>query len=320
MKNTYPNVVTVVVTYNRLNLLKECLDALLVQSYERQQILVVDNASTDGTQDYVSEISEKKHNVIYYRLEKNIGGAGGFHEGMKKAMQLEADWVWLMDDDTIPEADALTELCEAITKIEEPIGYLSSNVYALNQGMMNTPRMKFSQKGINGYSDWNEKLADSLVKVHTATFCSIFICSDAIEKVGYPIKSYFIWGDDTEYTLRLSKYYGQGWLAGKSKVLHKRSNMKSLSIVEEDNANRVGNYFYYVRNYLINLKLYFGIWASMAKTAHFWLIILQILFGKSKHKWKKIWTINKGILSFWFGRYPGKEIRERMKKLSDDET
>lgn len=112
-----------------------------------------------------------------------------------------------------------------------------------------------------------------------------FISADAVKTVGLPIKEYFIWGDDTEYTLRLSRYYGQGWLVGKSLVLHKRLNGQALSIKEEDNPNRIPIYYYYVRNYLINLKLYyFGYCGAFAKTLHFMSILIKILFGKSKFK------------------------------------
>ena len=178
---------------------------------------------------------------------------------------------------------------------------------------MNTPRMKISQKGENGYADWNVHLEESLVKVNSATFCSCFVSAEAVRTVGLPIKEYFIWGDDTEYTLRLSKYYGQGWLVGKSKVLHKRENGQSLSIKKEDNPNRINVYYYYTRNYLINLKLYYyGYLGALIKTFHFNLIMLQILFGKSRYKGRKIAVLFKGIFAFWFGRYDKKATAKRM--------
>ena len=308
-------VTAVVVTYNRLNLLKQCVEALLEQSYKDMDILIVDNKSTDGTREYLEQIAEsnrEKIQLLY--LDENIGGAGGFHEGMKYAMRSNPDWLWLMDDDTIPEKDACLELCKAVDVIEGKIGFLSSNVYGMQHECMNTPRMKFQQKGENGYADWNIHLADSLVKVNSATFCACFVSTDAVKKVGLPIKEYFIWGDDTEYTLRLSRYYGQGWLVGKSLVLHKRANGQSLSIKKENNPNRINVYYYYVRNYLINVKLYYyGYFGALAKTLHFNLMMLQILFGKSKYKGKKICVLLKGIFAFWLKRYDIKTINNRLR-------
>ncbi|MEJ5168402.1 MAG: glycosyltransferase, partial [Arcobacteraceae bacterium] len=98
---------TVVVTYNRYNLLKECLDALLNQTY-KTDILLVDNASTDGTDNKIKEDGYLEHsNLIYRRLESNLGGAGGFHFGVKYALENNYDFVWLMDDDAEPELDCL---------------------------------------------------------------------------------------------------------------------------------------------------------------------------------------------------------------------
>ncbi len=307
-------VMAVVVTYNRIMLLKECVEALLNQDYKNVEILIVDNNSTDGTKVYIKELMKQyKNRISIVCLEKNIGGAGGFYEGMKYAMKRNPDWLWMMDDDTIPEKNACTELCNAVHVIDGKIGFLSSNVYGMKNECMNTPRMKLIQKGENGYSDWNIHLSHGLVKVNSATFCSCFVSALAVKEVGLPIKEYFIWGDDTEYTLRLTKYYGQGWLVGKSKVLHKRENGQSLSIIKESNKNRINIYFYYVRNYLINMRLYYyGYFGALIKTLHFYFIMIQILFGKSQYKRKKIVVLFKGIFAFWFKRYDIKAVNQRM--------
>lgn len=308
-------VIAIVVTYNRISLLKECVTALLEQDYENMEILIVDNNSTDGTDGYIKELTEQyKDKISAHFLDTNMGGAGGFHEGMKCAMKRNPDWLWMMDDDTIPEKNACTELCNAVHTIEGKIGFLSSNVYGMRNECMNTPRMKFMQKGENGYADWNIYLSEGLVKVNSATFCACFVSAEAVKEVGLPIKEYFIWGDDTEYTLRLTRYYGQGWLVGKSKVLHKRENGQSLSIIKENNKSRIQVYYYYTRNYLINLWLYYyGYFGALAKTLHFNLIMLQILFGKSKYKGKKIAVLFQGIFAFWFRRYDTKAVKQRMK-------
>lgn len=313
-------VVTVVVSYNRKELLKECLSALMGQTYENMQILLIDNNSTDGTEEYIHESGYiEQGKLTYCKLPENIGGAGGFHEGVKRAMKMGADWIWVMDDDTIPEAEALTELVEAAEYIgDEKIAYLSSNVHGMSGEPMNVPRMKMFQKGPNGYADWNTKLEHALVKVHTATFCSMMFSAEAVRKVGLPIRSYFIWGDDTEYSLRLSKYVGQGWLVGKSKVLHKRANEKALSVLKEDNPGRVRIYYYYIRNYLINLKLYYGFCAMMAKLGHFWMMMLLALVKPGcKYRFKKFGVLFKGTSAFIFRRYDYKEVKNRLKYVEE---
>ena len=105
-------ILAVVVTYNRKELLCECLDALLHQECSFLDILIVDNASTDGTHEYIEKYLKDKR-VIYENTGSNIGGAGGFNYGMKLGVKLGYDYIWLMDDDTIVKKDSLTKLLEA---------------------------------------------------------------------------------------------------------------------------------------------------------------------------------------------------------------
>ena len=100
------SVTAVVVTYNRVTLLTECLDALLAQTCPVAHVVVVDNASTDST----PAVLAVRRDVETVRLGVNTGGAGGFAAGIDRALARGCDAVWLLDDDTIPQADALAEL------------------------------------------------------------------------------------------------------------------------------------------------------------------------------------------------------------------
>ena len=75
---------TIVVTYNRRNLLKDCIEALLKQNYKKQEILIIDNASTDGTKEYIDNLIDNKK-VFYFNTGANLGGAGGFNYGVREA-------------------------------------------------------------------------------------------------------------------------------------------------------------------------------------------------------------------------------------------
>ena len=135
-------VTAVVVTYNRKELLVECLQALLAQTVFdtgagcELEILVVDNASTDGTASSLSPLLEREPRIHYMLLEENLGGAGGFCAGMKRAVEEGCDYVWIMDDDTIPKPQALEKLLEVVNILEESreenrkagFGFLSSEV------------------------------------------------------------------------------------------------------------------------------------------------------------------------------------------------
>lgn len=99
-------IATIVVTYNRKEKLIRCLQHIQDQNLSTD-IIVIDNMSTDGTQEVLKSLIQN-HKIIYKRLEKNIGGAGGFSEGIKYAYNLGYEYFWVMDDDCMPKQDALS--------------------------------------------------------------------------------------------------------------------------------------------------------------------------------------------------------------------
>ena len=305
-------IVAVITTYNRKKLLEECVQAISNQTYQLDKIIIIDNNSIDGTYNYIKEkgIFENK-NVTYVKLEKNTGGAGGFYEGLRIARQKQYDWVWVMDDDTIPREDCLEKLLKAKNKIKEEVSFMASSIFGEDGKCMNVPDIDNSKKE-NPYASWYRYLKDGMVAIENATFVSILINGEAVKKCGLPIKEYFIWGDDIEYTTRLTKYFGKAYLVGESIAIHKRKNVKNGLLLYEKDKNRINMYFYRYRNEFINKKLYGGI----AKTVWWYLGRLRetfkILFSKEKFKIKKICAIHKGILAGLFRVYNVKAVKNRM--------
>ncbi|MBQ6727779.1 MAG: glycosyltransferase [Clostridia bacterium] len=282
----YGNVAAVIVSYNRKELLREAVQALLKSDYAALKIIVVDNASTDGTSEYIQDLKSDK--VLYFNTGANLGGAGGFNFGIKKAMETGADYVWIMDDDCIVQENSLAALINFAKSKNNDFGYLSSKVLWKDGTLskMNIQRRSIGDKkfnaGINGQ------------KIRIATFVSLFINANAIEKVGLPIKEFFIWGDDWEYTYRLSDIFDCYYVAD-SVVVHK-SAVNMGSNIAADDLNRLNRYFYSYRNegYLyrkIGLKgeLYY-----LCKVAYH---ILKIVFSKNKNKIKRFSILIKGAFA-----------------------
>ena len=301
----------VVVTYNRKALLLECVEAILKQKYAVDKLIIIDNASTDGTEEELKKIEILNRNdVVYKKLEKNIGGAGGFYEGIKLAREDDADWIWIMDDDTIPKEDSLNEFVNAMNIIDGKVSFLASAIYGIDNECMNVPKVS-EYKGKNGYDQWHQYAKDGIIGIDNATFVSILINGEATKKIGLPVKDYFIWGDDIEYTLRLSTKYARAYMVGKSIAIHKRIGAKSLSIFDEENKNRINFYYYMVRNNYINTKTYYPKNRIIKFYIKWKLTTFKLLFSHTKYKFLKIKMINKGLRHAILKKYNYKAFKNR---------
>lgn len=229
------DVVAIVVTYNRKELLQQCIEKLQEQTYALD-ILVIDNASTDGTSELFVGC---KDNVFYYNTGSNLGGAGGFNFGIKKAYDLGYDYFWLMDDDTLPYPDALEKLMAVKCEIKE-FGFLSSVVEWVDGSLCN---MNIQRTGLKAKKlDFNVPTN----KIIMATFVSFFMSRNIVESVGLPIAEFIIWSDDLEYSRRISKQY-PCYLVTSSKVLHKMGSNAKVGI-ESESADRLWRYKLMYRN------------------------------------------------------------------------
>lgn len=302
----------VVVTYNRKELLKECLDALLNQTYSLNKIIIIDNASTDGTPDMIRKEGYLRYQEVDYRImPTNTGGAGGFYEGLKIASELRYDWIWIMDDDTIPEADSLEKMIVKAEKYSD-ISFFASCVHGPKGEPMNVPHIS-KHLAQNGYPDWYLSIKDSLIGIESATFVSILINGRAVKKCGLPCKDFFIWGDDIEYTTRLTRNYGPAYLVGDSWVCHKRKNAMALNICTESDVKRIQNYHYAYRNGLILNALYSHrpVFVDLVITE---LKSLKLLIS-GKNCFKRFTACQKGIFEFIFQhRKFKKQIKIESKK------
>ena len=230
----------VIVTYNRLALLKEVLDSLRNQTYPNRQIIVVNNGSSDGTLEWLN----KQKDVITL-TQPNSGGAGGFFTGMRYVAEHGFDYCWVMDDDVVCEPDALQELIHAYAQ-KVNMGFVCSKVIGIDGHPMNTPVVD-DRATLNGCADYTDLISEFMIKVKEATFVSVLCGVDVIRKVGLPYKEFFIWGDDTEYTMRISQQY-ECYMACKSVVVHKRTIQRELNFETETDPFRRKMYFYLKRN------------------------------------------------------------------------
>jgi rhamnopyranosyl-N-acetylglucosaminyl-diphospho-decaprenol beta-1,3/1,4-galactofuranosyltransferase len=232
----------VVVTRDRRELLRRCLTALTTQVRPPDEILVVDNNSSDGTREMVSAAFP---GVALCRLERNLGGAGGFHRGIAWAYAHGYDWLWLMDDDTIVRDDTLEALLGGAARAPDgPPLLVASQVRWKDERLhpMNAPVPRWRWR-----RELSQGIAHGLLLLRYVTFVSVAIHRSAVDRFGLPLEHYFIWGDDVEYTARVLR--GEtGYLVPESVAYHWTPSPHPAATPTSD------RFYYHARNTLLLLR------------------------------------------------------------------
>ena len=234
-------VVAVVVTYNRKALLAGCIECLRKQTEPDLDILVIDNASTDGTAQMLAPLI-REGVIRYENTGSNLGGAGGFEYGMKLAVARGYEYIWVMDDDSMPEPTALMELMHAARDLGE-FGYLSGRTLWTDGSLckMNIQR-DLKLRNITDFSA-------ARIPSGAATFVSLLVPVRVVREAGLPIGEFFIWADDLEYTRRISRRYPCYVIRDSVTVHHCETN--NGGNIATDVPERIRRYCYAYRNEVV---------------------------------------------------------------------
>jgi len=212
MSGSSPRLVAVVVTHNRLAQIKLTLARLLDSPVDH--VVVVDNRSNDGTQEWLRQVQDPRLHPIFH--EHNRGGAGGFEAGMRAAVTtFDPDWIVVMDDDARPKLGALQAF---LSRDFDGAGAVASAVYYPDGRVceMNRPSLNPFWSGavflktLLGQGRRGFHLSDRAYRgagqtVDAASFVGLFISRKAISSVGYPDGALFLYGDDVIYTMKMTR-------------------------------------------------------------------------------------------------------------------
>jgi GT2 family glycosyltransferase len=190
------NIIAVVVTYNRRELLKRNIACLRLNT-PVSSIVVVNNGSTDGTGAWLDE--QEDLTVIH---QENVGGSGGFYRGIQYAYQAGADWIWCMDDDVFPRPDCMEYL---LPYTHEPgVGILAPRRLMAGQIFTNDfQKVNLSNPFASMYQQKLKKqVVNGPVDICGTAFEGLCISRKAVAEIGLPNKELFIFCDDTDYCLR----------------------------------------------------------------------------------------------------------------------
>jgi GT2 family glycosyltransferase len=237
-----------VLTYNRKDILSRCLYAIVNQVEPADEIIVFDNGSTDGTFEFLRDSGLLPH-VVVYRQEQNTGPAAGAEALFRVAMERGSDWLWFLDDDTIPDATALKELKAAYAEDfsgPEEVGFLRSFVVFPDGSPYDLPPVDVRHE--KGKSPaWADRLNAGLVRMRWCQLNSMLLPRSTILKVGNVRPVFYFAGEDHDFTLRITEVL-PGYLVGKSRATHLQSVTGHFSVLTEADPARIRLGRYYYRN------------------------------------------------------------------------
>lgn len=289
MSGTY----AIVVTHNRIEKLKQALDCIAAQDMPPDRVVVVDNASTDGTPGWLAGQASGIPGLHVISLPENTGGAGGFHAGVAFACQDGAEHIWLMDDDCFPEASALSELHRALhgaAELRDETPTFACSLVLWTDGSlceMNNPVTAW---------DWPRAYSGETpyVLVTSCSFASMLFSADIVRRCGYPLKEYFIWFDDVEYSSRLSRH-GPGVCVLSSVVRHAIAENRGVNYGFVNRQN-VWKYALGMRNE--------GSWTLRQRGFLDWLVLVRDRIGQMRahHVPGSLMfkILRSAIVSLWF--------------------
>lgn len=281
-------VTCIVLTYNRCNYLLKCLEAIRCQSHSVANIIVVDNGSTDSTRQEIEKIISEGQQILYINTQKNIGSSGGFSVGFKLASGFQSDWVWVMDDDVTAHPNCLEELIRNCSDyhVIQPYRYYHGDDYVKSECKKLNFKNPFSQQKID-FIDRPSKSGHA--EIACFPFEGPLIKYETFVRNAPPIEKYFIIGDDTEYSIRLSKNGAKFKMCPTALMerqikpsRYTKLNWKAYYTIRNNILNDAANssaMFTVTRAALSAFRLLIGGLYRRRKIAEFYLIIRSTLDG-----------------------------------------
>jgi GT2 family glycosyltransferase len=292
-----PLVYIVILNSNRREDTLACLASLAKSKYQNLRIILLDNHSTDGS---VESIQANFPNVQIIRLTENLGYAGNNNVGIQEAIQHEAAWVLVLNEDTILDPDCVTELVK-VGESNQQIGIVGPMVYHHDE-----PDVIQSAGGVLGKYWLSQHLGKNEPdrgqfktphRVEWISGCAMLVRRAAIEQAGMLDPKFFIYWEETEWCIRVSR---SGW-----KIFHVPLAKLWHKGVQRDYQPKPSFTYYGTRNHLLTLSKHN---APLGVRLFNWFQIFRTLISwsirpKWKHKREHRNAMWKGIIDFLHHRW-----------------
>lgn len=288
----------VLVTFNRLEKLKHCLDCYDNQTIPFRNLVIVNNCSNDGTKEYLTSYKNLDHkfNVHLIHLDNNIGGSGGFHRGQEYALALSPDWILLADDDAYADSNLIKNFVESINDIDvSQVSAICTTVKRIDDSIdLSHRKVKDSLLTLNVGCNIPESFYDKpWFEIDYLTYVGSFIKATVLKKAGLGRGDFFIYFDDSEHSIRLRKY-GSIICIPRMLYIHESGQLtdvkdKTLIVTWRD--------YYEWRNVIYMCKIHMPLKAISITI----LELIRFLVSKTLSREAKIVQL-RGIVDGWCGK------------------
>lgn len=333
MTSYLKKVCAVTVTYGkRWCLLREVLTTLISHHPAISDIIVVDNGSDDDIPRLVSQLRSDKIGVI--RLNENTGSANGFKVGIKAALETDAEFFWLLDDDNRPEQHCLARLLHAYETLGEDLNnvllslrrdrkeYVEAVYEGFRVGIKTNSFLGFHLKDVpqkivkrlrkkrNALGNYDlSNCRYPLISVGYAPYGGLLFHRSWVEKIGFPNEQFYLYTDDYEYTTRVIQYGGRIYLCAFAEIkdLEQSWHIKTRYHALIDPCSDELRLYYAVRN-RVNLEIMRYIKSGFIYRLNMiiylsWLALYGLVtFKNPVTLWRRLKCLIKAIQDGWSGR------------------
>lgn len=291
-----PRVGVVIANYNGFPFIKECLDSLAAIDYSGVKIVVVDNASTDGSREWASAWQKLPRHLI--ALSENKGFSGANNEGIRWCAADKCDYVLLLNNDTVVQPDFLSRLMDSAAAgsilVPKILAYHNRKLISSNAGHFDF-RRGITVPWFYGKDD-SERIRDAQT-VPMAGACAILIPVGAFARVGLLDEKFFLYWEDTDFIVRAVREGFVVKFIPRAVIYHKESSSSggraSRLATYYNNRNRL--YFMYKHQKNIAILIFFLAYFFSGRCAY-------IIVGACRGEFRKIKALIFGIFDFYKGK------------------
>lgn len=294
MNNKAPSVLIVILNWNNVELLIDCLGAVFQSDYPNFKVLVIDNNSDLDPQD---RLLQDFPEIIYHRSLVNLGFAGGVNYGMEYAVQNGFDYIWAVNNDALVETNCLSKLINRMSS-EHSIG-LASPIILNNSlekrliycgGLIDLEKGKrFLAKDLDEIQQWMLFQPEKICLNGTA----LLIRMELVKKIGFLDKAFFAYHEDIDYSVRASKAGYRNVIISDAIIFHESRIIKFEQIPQH-------YYYYMARNELRLWRKHYLNQKGLIRKYVVWGIKKVVGFGQNHEEHAAVATID-GVWNALFG-------------------